>query len=51
MAIIAKAVRHLIEAGVSGDALVQASADMEAAELPQRTARQERNRRYYAKIS
>lgn len=49
MAVIAEAVRHLIAAGVSGDALVQAIEDMEAAELPQRTARQERNRRYYEK--
>ena len=49
MAVIAEAVRHLIAAGVSGDSLVQAIEDMENASAPERTARQERNRRYYEK--
>lgn len=50
MSVIATALKHLIAAGVSGDDLVRAVADMEAAAAPQtpaRTARQERNRRYY----
>ena len=51
MSIIATAVSALIEAGVSGDALVAAITKMEAAQaaaaLPTRTARQERNARYY----
>jgi hypothetical protein len=51
MSVIAAAVSALIEAGVSGDALVAAIAKMEAAQAacaaPVRTARQERNARYY----
>jgi len=50
MSVIATALKHLIAAGVSGDDLVRAVAEMEAAAAPQaptRTARQERNRRYY----
>ena len=50
MSVIATALKHLIAAGVSGDDLVRAVAEMEAAAAPSppmRTARQERNRRYY----
>lgn len=50
MSVIATALKHLIAAGVSGDDLVRAVAEMEAAVAPTppaRTARQERNRRYY----
>lgn len=51
MSVIATAVAALIEAGVTGDALVAAIARMEeaqaAAQQPVRTLRQERNARYY----
>lgn len=52
MSIIATALKHLIAAGVSGDDLVRAVAEMEAQAAPAapvRTARQERNARYYQK--
>jgi hypothetical protein len=51
MSVIATAVAALIEAGVTGEALVAAIARMEAAQAaaqqPTRTLRQERNARYY----
>ena len=51
MSVIATALETLIAAGVSGDALVEAIAKIEAAHIadqqPVRTARQERNARYY----
>lgn len=51
MSVIATAVAALIEAGVTGEALVDAIARMEAAQAasqqPSRTLRQERNARYY----
>ena len=50
MSVIATALKHLIAAGVSGDDLVRAVAEMEAAVAPSppaRTALQDRNRRYY----
>ncbi|MBB4066774.1 hypothetical protein [Gellertiella hungarica] len=53
MSVIATAVKHLLAAGVTGDDLIAAIAEMEASMAPavstQRTARQERNRRYYEK--
>ncbi len=52
MSVISVAVKYLIASGVSGEDLVQAIAEMEAAlapGAPVRTARQERNRRYYEK--
>lgn len=52
MSIIATALKHLIAAGVTGDDLVRAVAEMEAQSAPAapaRTARQERNARYYQK--
>lgn len=53
MSIIATAVKHLIAAGVTGDDLVRAIAEMEAQSVPAvtaLTARQERNRRYYENV-
>lgn len=50
MGIIAEAVRHMLDAGMTAEAVVAAVAAMESASNP-RTARQERNRRYYAKAS
>lgn len=51
MSIIATAVKHLIAAGVSGDDLVRAIADMEAQNaVSTKTARQERNARYYRRL-
>lgn len=48
---IAIAVKHLIAAGVTGDALIAAIAEMEASLRPVRTARQERNARCYERRS
>lgn len=55
MSIIATAVKHLIAAGVSGDDLVRAIADMEANQTPASSEpvlskRQMRNKRYYESI-
>jgi hypothetical protein len=46
VSIIAEAVRHLIAAGVTGDALVTAIADMEAAQKPARSSAAVRQARY-----
>lgn len=50
MSMIATAVRHLMAAGVTGDALIQAIADMEAAQPKDAAAdrRRERDREYQA---
>lgn len=47
MSITSAVVRELIAAGLEGEALVAALERIEAASAPVRTARQERNRRYY----
>jgi hypothetical protein len=50
MAAIAEALKHMLAAGMDHDAIVAAVADMESAATPSqpaRTARQERNARYY----
>lgn len=47
MGAIAAAVKHMMDAGLDADQIVSAIEDMEAATTHQRTARQERNRRYY----
>jgi hypothetical protein len=47
MSVIAAAIKHMLSAGMPHDAIVAAVADMEAAATPVRTARQERNKRYY----
>lgn len=47
MSVIAAAVKHMLAAGMEHDAIVSAVRDMEEASTPKRTARQERNRRYY----
>lgn len=47
MTITAAIVRELIAAGLEGEALVAALERIEAASTPVRTARQDRNRRYY----
>ena len=45
---IAEAVKHMLAAGLSADVIVAAVRDMETAAVPSnRTARQDRNRRYY----
>lgn len=46
---IAVAVKHMLAAGMDADAIVAAVDEMESAQQPKRTARQERNRRYYQK--
>ncbi|MFG1461764.1 hypothetical protein V5F77_02610 [Xanthobacter sp. DSM 24535] len=51
MGMIAEAIRHMLAAGMEADAVVQAVAAMESAAAPARTARQERNARYYAKVA
>lgn len=52
MSIIATAVKHLIAAGVSGDDLVRAIAEMEDSAAPQvvLSKRQERNKRHYERL-
>lgn len=50
MSVIAAAVKHMLAAGMPHDEILLAIAAMEASLIPQqpgRTARQERNRRYY----
>lgn len=47
--VIAEAVRHMLKAGMSHEDIVGAISDMETAMTPAKTARQERNRRYYEK--
>lgn len=47
MPVISAALRELISAGVSGEELVQAIERLEVASYPPKTARQERNHRYY----
>lgn len=49
MSVIAEAVRHMLAAGMSHEAVVAAVEAMEAADSKKLTARQERNRRYYEK--
>lgn len=49
MGVIAEAIRHMIAGGMSSEAIVIAVEAMEKASHPQRTARQERNSRYYSK--
>ena len=49
MGVIATAVKHMLQAGLDEDAIVAAVAEMEANNAPGRSARQERNRRYYEK--
>lgn len=44
---MAAIVRELMAAGIDGEALVEAVARIEASQAPVRTARQERNARYY----
>jgi hypothetical protein len=55
MGVIATAVKHLIAAGLSGDALVRAIEDMEDNQVtggdePVLTKRQERNKRHYQRL-
>ncbi|MEZ2132710.1 MULTISPECIES: hypothetical protein [unclassified Sinorhizobium] len=47
MAVIALAVKHMLAAGMDHAAIIAAVEEMEAHGAPQRSARQERNRRYY----
>lgn len=47
MGVIATAVKHMLYAGMDEDTIVAAIAEMEANTAPKRTARQERNKRYY----
>ncbi len=49
MGVIAQAIKHLVAAGVTDERLIQAISDMEAELYPARTARQDRNARYYDK--
>jgi hypothetical protein len=48
MSLCAAVVRELINAGLSGEALAAACERIEAGQVTKRTARQERNARYYA---
>lgn len=47
MGVIATAVKHMLYAGMDEDTIVAAIAEMEANVSPKRTARQDRNKRYY----
>jgi type IV secretory pathway VirB10-like protein len=47
MSVIAAALRELMAAGIEGEALAAAVERIEAAQVPTRTARQNRNARYY----
>jgi hypothetical protein len=47
MSIIAAALKHMLAAGMPHDEIVSAVAEMEAAAAPVKSARQERNARYY----
>lgn len=49
MGMIAEAVRHMMSAGMDPEAIVAAIGAMESANTPVRTARQERNARYYSR--
>lgn len=49
MSVIAEALRHMLAAGMAHDDIVRAVSAMEIAAAPVRTARQDRNARYYSK--
>lgn len=49
MGVIATALRHMFKAGVKPEDILAAVEEMEAETAPKRTARQDRNRRYYEK--
>ena len=49
MGVISTALRHMFKAGVKPEDIVAAVEEMEAETAPKRTARQDRNRRYYEK--
>lgn len=47
MGAISAALKHMLAAGMDAEAIVRAVSDMEAAEAPEKSARQRRNARYY----